>query len=283
MGSVVCGGGAGAGGSRSLGTAIAAAAATASAGITAALAGFAAAEELDAVGVDAEAAPLLAFLGLPLVELEAALDEDRGALGQKFLGGLGLAAPGHHIDVADLFLDLSVLGLVGAVERHRQVADGGSLGRVAHFGVPGQVPDEHDFIQVGHGKWAKLSCGSREFLSRGRFGLGGLRGGGLEIELAEDALAELELGLEGGQLVPGEGELDVDVETGVDVARDPLEAAAVHLLGALDAAAEGGDFLLDDVESVLDGIVLGVLGLSVQNVKSVVASAGGAHVLLCLF
>lgn len=86
-----------------------------------------AAEELDALGADAEAALLLAFLGLPLVELEASVDEDRGPLLEELLAGLGLTAPRDDVDVANLVLGLPVLRLVGAVDRDGEVADGGPL------------------------------------------------------------------------------------------------------------------------------------------------------------
>jgi len=66
---------------------------------------------------DAEARTLLAgLLVFPLVELEAAFDEDAGALAAVLGDDLGLLAVALDVDVGDFLALLAFLGGVGAVD-----------------------------------------------------------------------------------------------------------------------------------------------------------------------
>src|SRR5271165_1201389 len=80
-----------------------------------------AAEELHPFGHHLQQRPLLAVLGGPLLELQAALDEQRRALFQVLPAGFGRLAPDLDADEGDLFLPFPAAGLVLAVGGQPQV------------------------------------------------------------------------------------------------------------------------------------------------------------------
>lgn len=108
-------------------------------------------KELEAFSDDFEFAAFLAgFLVVPSVHLEAAFDVCAAALGEVLLGEFRLAAPEGDIDEDRLFLLLVLLVVPNAVDRKGDIRHGGAFGSVSQFGIPGEVPDEHDFVQIGH-------------------------------------------------------------------------------------------------------------------------------------
>ena len=109
------------------------------------------AEELEILAHHAELAALLAGgLVLPTVELETALDVDRAALLAVLAGDLGLTAPEGHVDEGRLLALLATLGGVDTVHGDAEIGDRASLGGVFDFGVTGDIPDQHHFVEVGH-------------------------------------------------------------------------------------------------------------------------------------
>src|SRR5581483_7997095 len=111
----------------------------------------AAAEELDALGDDLHGLPLRAVLRLPLAPVEPAVDADGAALAQVLRTRLGLVAEDRHVEVVRLVDPLARLVTAAAVDRDAKLADGGAARRVPELGVLGQVPDEHDPVDVRHG------------------------------------------------------------------------------------------------------------------------------------
>jgi hypothetical protein len=140
------------------------------AGSAATFAAFAAAEELEVLEDNFHfAAFLTGRLVVPSVELEAAFDEERTALGQILGDGFALFAPGLDIDKGRLIAGGAGLVLELAVNRESELADGGALRRDPEFRITRQVANEHYFVEGGHGSavFARLirrsggTCGKR--------------------------------------------------------------------------------------------------------------------------
>ena len=70
--------------------------------------------------------------------------------GDRLTGDLGLASPEGDVDEGGFLAALAGIGAVNAVDRQADVGDGGALGSVAHFGIAGEIPDEHDFVETRH-------------------------------------------------------------------------------------------------------------------------------------
>src|SRR6185503_16383292 len=129
--------------------------------LAAALAVLAAAEELDRVGDDLHGLALGAVLGFPLAPVEAAIDADRPALGEVLRAALALVAPDGDVEVVRLVAPLARRGvLLPRVHGEAQLADGRSARRVAKLGVPGQVSDEDDAVDVGHSSLSSQAISS---------------------------------------------------------------------------------------------------------------------------
>src|SRR5580765_5810933 len=113
----------------------------------------AAAEELDAVGDDLDGLALGAVLSLPLAPLEAAVDRDGPALREVLVAALGLIAPDGDVEVVRLVGPLAGGSVLSPrVDRDPQAADRGAAAGVTQLRVAGQVPHEHDAVDVGcHG------------------------------------------------------------------------------------------------------------------------------------
>lgn len=110
-----------------------------------------AAEELHLLTDDAHAGALLAgLLVFPGIHLQAAFDEDRAAFVKIFSGELGHLGPEDDIHESDFLHFLTAVRGVHAVHGETDVAHRAAFGRVAHFGVAGQIADEHDFVVGGH-------------------------------------------------------------------------------------------------------------------------------------
>lgn len=110
-----------------------------------------AAEELHLLAHDTHAGALLAgLLVFPGIHLKAAFDKDGAAFVEIFAGELGHLGPEDDVHESDFLHLFTAVGGVHAVHGETDVADGAALGRVAHFGVAGQIADEHDFVVGGH-------------------------------------------------------------------------------------------------------------------------------------
>ena len=127
--------------------------------------GFAAGEELQVFADDFQfAAFLTGGLVIPGVEIQTAFDVNRIALCQVLLRKLCLAAPERDIDEGGFLLFLALFVFPDAVDREAEFGDGGSFGRVAQFGIPCEIPDEHDFVEICHtGKMRRARVRASEF------------------------------------------------------------------------------------------------------------------------
>src|SRR4029453_11028305 len=128
--------------------------------LAAALGVAAAAEELHGVGDDLDRLALRAVLGLPLTPVEAAVDAYRASLGEVLRAALALVPPDGDVEVVRLVAPLAGLRiLLACVHGQAELADGGAARRVPELGVPGQVADEDDSVDVGH-RYSSPSVGS---------------------------------------------------------------------------------------------------------------------------
>jgi catechol 2,3-dioxygenase-like lactoylglutathione lyase family enzyme len=114
-------------------------------------AGLATIEELEVLDDDAHLGAFAAVLGLPLVEFQAAFDEEGVAfflvLGEDF----GSFAVAGAIDESGFFFFDAVLPSPSAVDGQAELADLGlGGGDDGDLGVARHVADEHDFVEVGH-------------------------------------------------------------------------------------------------------------------------------------
>src|SRR5215210_148320 len=117
---------------------------------TAVLASLSGTEELDGVGNDIYRLPLVAFLVLPLAPLEPPIDRDRASLREVLGAVLALSAPNGDVEVVGLVHPLAAgLVLAPRVARDPQAADGHAARKIPELGVAGQVPGEHDPVDVG--------------------------------------------------------------------------------------------------------------------------------------
>src|SRR5690242_10583244 len=121
-------------------------AAAAAAEVPAAVA--AAAQELDALGDDLDGLALRAVLRLPLAPVEPAVDRDRASLAQVLRAALGLVAEDRDPEVVRLVDPLARLVAPPSVDGDAEVADRSAAGRVAQLGVPRQVADQYDAVDV---------------------------------------------------------------------------------------------------------------------------------------
>jgi hypothetical protein len=108
-------------------------------------------EELEGLSHDAQ---LTAFLAgsfvLPTIELETPLDVDGTSFLAIFSGNLRLSPPEGDIDKGGLLTFLTTLGSEDAVDGYPEISDGTSLGCVFDFGITGDIPDQHHFVEIGH-------------------------------------------------------------------------------------------------------------------------------------
>src|SRR5438105_8116699 len=116
--------------------------------VAAAVAVAPAAEELDALGDDLDGLALASVLGLPLAPGEPAVDRDRAALAQVLGAALGLVAEDRDPEEVRLVDPLPRLVPPPSVDGDAEVADGGAARRVPQLGVPRQVPDQYDAVDV---------------------------------------------------------------------------------------------------------------------------------------
>src|SRR5579862_8061478 len=121
--------------------------------VAAGLAGVAAAaEELHAVRDDLDRLALGPVLRFPFAPLEPSVDRDRPALGEVLRTALALVAPDRDVEVVRLLGPLAGRAVLAPrVDGDAEAADCRAARRVPQLGVPRQVPDEHDAVDVGHG------------------------------------------------------------------------------------------------------------------------------------
>src|SRR5437764_690153 len=125
----------------------------------------AAAEELHGVGDDLDRLALRAVLRVPLAPLEPAVDCDGTTLGEVLRARFALVPPHGDVEVVRLLRPLARVVLAARVDREAEAADGSPGWGVAKLGVAGQVADEHDAVDVGHG-FSLLSDGSETQATR---------------------------------------------------------------------------------------------------------------------
>ena len=108
------------------------------------------AEELHVFTDDFQLVALLTVFVLPGVELETAFDIDGPSFAEVLLGQFGLFAPEGDIDKGGFFLALPIVVLKIAIDGQTDVCHGSAFGGEANLRVAGEVPDQHDFVQIGH-------------------------------------------------------------------------------------------------------------------------------------
>src|SRR5512135_3704518 len=106
------------------------------------------AEELDALGDDLDGLALRSVLGLPLAPVESAVDRDGAALAQVLGAALRLVAEDRDPEEVGLVGPLPGFVPAPAVDRNAEVAHRRAAGRVAQLGIPRQVPDQYDAVDV---------------------------------------------------------------------------------------------------------------------------------------
>ena len=171
---------------------------------------------------------LVGVLVFPLVELEAAFHQERAALLQVLGDDLGLPAEGIHINKGDLFFGLAGLAFPVRLIARPNLGDGRAFGRVAQFGVAGQVAREDDFVEVSH------RCSFMQLWLLVGFGAGALVN---RTRKTSSFIAKrcFNWSSSGGLAF----EDDVDVEAGaVLLVGDAAEVLLVHLLHGFHLAAQ---------------------------------------------
>ena len=116
-----------------------------------ALATTAIGQELEAFADDFEFAAFLAgFLVVPGIHLQTAFDVNAAALAEVLLGEFRLTTPEGDVDEGGLFLFLSLVVVPNPVDGEGDVRHCRAFGGVAQFRIPGEIPDKHDFVEIGH-------------------------------------------------------------------------------------------------------------------------------------
>src|SRR5436305_817164 len=105
--------------------------------------------ELNGVSDDIDGLPLRSFLRLPLAPLQAPVHGHRTALGEVGGAVLALRAPDRDVEVVRLVDPLARAVLAARVARDPQRADAGAARGAPQLGIPGEVPGEHDAVDVG--------------------------------------------------------------------------------------------------------------------------------------
>jgi hypothetical protein len=91
---------------------------------------------------DPKLGPLLAsLLVVPLVELQATLNEYGATFAQVFLGDLGSATPKLHIDERSFLVFFALVVTVDSIHREPNIGDRGALGSILDLGIPGEIPE----------------------------------------------------------------------------------------------------------------------------------------------
>ncbi len=91
-------------------------------------------------------ASLLAVLCLPSTLLKTPVDDHPIPLTQILPAMFGLFAKHDDVDEAHFFLQLIAL-LEASTGRQAKAGDRGPAGRIPQLRVPGQIPDQDDFIE----------------------------------------------------------------------------------------------------------------------------------------
>ncbi len=120
---------------------------------TAALGTLPAGEELEVFADHLEFAAFLAcgFI-VPGVEVETTFDVNWAAFAEVLLSEFRLASPEGDVDESGFLLFAFLFIHPNAVDGEAEFGDGGTFGSVAQFGVSGEIADQHDFVEIGHGK-----------------------------------------------------------------------------------------------------------------------------------
>ena len=98
-------------------------------------------DELEVFANDTELAAALSVLGLPGVQLEAALDVDGAALGQIFGDGVCHSAEAVYVDEGDFLVLVAVGREEYAVHGDAEFADAKAVGRDPQVRILGEMAD----------------------------------------------------------------------------------------------------------------------------------------------
>jgi hypothetical protein len=206
----------------------------------------ASAEKLDILADDFHATALLAAgFVLPGVHAKAAFDIERAAFFGVFAGDFSEAAPEFHINEGGLLTLLAVVEGVVAVDRQADIGHGATFRGEFYFGIAGDISDEDDFVDIGHGG---ASLGGL-----GRDGLSGLFRGEFQVILEHDLVVEGELGadsIDGGRLG---AEDDIDEVGALEMAGLVGEIAFLEALDLLDGGSGGLDGFFEALDGFFDG------------------------------
>ena len=118
-------------------------------------------EKLEPLTDHAQLGALLAagFI-FPAVELQAAFHENGFSLLGVFADDFGLTPPEGDVHKGGFLAFFAAFGGEGAADGQSDFGHGCSLRGVLDLGIPGDVPDEHDFVEIGHWggvkRWLRL-------------------------------------------------------------------------------------------------------------------------------
>ena len=103
---------------------------------------FRTSKKQDTIGAHTQLAPRLAFLCLPLVQLQPPLDHHLPALGEVFPAAFALLAPDDDVHVAHLLDVVPRLVFEPLVDGQPQLTHGGAAGNVADLGISREIPNQ---------------------------------------------------------------------------------------------------------------------------------------------
>src|SRR5262245_27092945 len=131
-----------------------------------------AAHELNALGDHLRRRALLPVLAFPVARLQPAFHEDLAALVEILTARLGLLAPHHHREEADLLTLLPALRRVIPVDCQAQVGDRGTAWRVAQLRGTRQITDQEHLVQARHQPTSSTTSAGALAVDRAFFRIG---------------------------------------------------------------------------------------------------------------
>ena len=227
-------------------------------------------QELQAFAYYFEFAAFFAsFLVVPSVHLQAAFNIGTTAFGEVLLGEFRLTPPERDIDKDCFFLLLILLVVPNPVNGKRNVRNRSALGRVTQFRVTGQIPDEHNFVKIGHSgsgvansdvNWQAKTVLPNNFRTSGD----------AQEMLEVDVSVETQALVDSGDNVRGSLEGEVHVVTRFKVAAIVGELTAAELGDFLQLGTFGFEFFGDSGDEIVHGAIE---GFGVKDNQSLVFAA----------
>src|SRR5205807_1212143 len=98
---------------------------------------------------------LVRSLVLPLIQFEAALNQNGISFLEILRNDFGLAIPCLNINKSDVLLGLATFAFPTPVDGYSKVGKGSPLRSITQFRVSGKIAGEDDFIKTGH----NVPCG----------------------------------------------------------------------------------------------------------------------------